>query len=150
VTSMMLTVDSRQMILSSFGGCSPVWVVSSWHITSYYHLSVSCFLGILSNFFLWTYKCRSIYICVSVCHVADDKMPVITRLTLLMLCLIIYVMIKFRAREDNILYRYVSWNEFIHNMLAKGEVGCVLCLTWCQFTLIMIIIIIKPTISSMP
>jgi len=50
-------------------------------------------------------------------------MPVITRLTLLMLCLIVYVMIKFRAMEDGVLYQYVSWNEFIHNMLAKGEVG---------------------------
>ena len=59
-----------------------------------------------------------------VCYIADDKMPVITRLTLLVFCLVIYVLIKFRAREDNMLYRYVSWNEFIHNMLAKGEVGC--------------------------
>jgi len=58
-----------------------------------------------------------------VCCISDDKMPVVTRLTLLMLCLIVYVMIKFRAMEDGMLYRYVSWNEFIHNMLAKGEVG---------------------------
>jgi len=50
-------------------------------------------------------------------------MPVITRLTLLVLCLIVYLMIKFRAREDSMLYRYISWNEFVHNMLAKGEVG---------------------------
>jgi len=54
---------------------------------------------------------------------ADDKMPVVTRLTLLMLCFMLYVLIKFRAREDSMLYRYVSWNEFVHSMLAKGEVG---------------------------
>jgi len=53
----------------------------------------------------------------------DDKMPVISRLILLMFCFILYMMIKFRGREDNMLYKYVSWNEFIHNMLAKGEVG---------------------------
>jgi len=57
--------------------------------------------------------------------IADDKMPVISRLTLLTLCLVIYFMIKFRAREDNMLYRYVSWNEFIHSMLAKGEVSII-------------------------
>jgi len=56
-------------------------------------------------------------------NIADDKMPVVTRLTLLLLCLAAYMMIKFRAREDGMLYRYVSWNEFIYNMLAKGEVG---------------------------
>ena len=53
----------------------------------------------------------------------DDKMPVITRLVLLTLCFALYMMIRFRGREDGMLYRYVSWNEFIHNMLAKGEVG---------------------------
>jgi len=50
-------------------------------------------------------------------------MPIITRVTLLLLCFVVYIMIKFRAMEDGMLYRYVSWNEFIHNMLAKGEVG---------------------------
>ena len=64
---------------------------------------------------------------------ADDKMPVISRLILLMFCFILYVMIRLRGREDGMLYRYVSWNEFIHNMLSKGEVGvfslahCILC-----------------------
>jgi len=51
-------------------------------------------------------------------------MPVISRLTLVMLLVTLYFLIKFRGREDNMLYRYVSWNEFIHNMLAKGEVSC--------------------------
>lgn len=54
---------------------------------------------------------------------ADDKMPVISRLILLMCCFILYIMIRFRGREDSMLYKYVSWNEFIHTMLAKGEVG---------------------------
>jgi len=58
-----------------------------------------------------------------VCYIADDKMPLITRLTLLSVCVAIYFLIKFRAREDSMLFRYVSWNEFIHSMLAKGEVG---------------------------
>jgi len=50
-------------------------------------------------------------------------MPVVSRLILLMFCFILYMMIRFRGREDSMLYKYVSWNEFIHNMLAKGEVG---------------------------
>ena len=71
--------------------------------------------------------CLIFFLCTQVemfvCSIADDKMPVISRLTLLSLCLAIYFMIKFRAREDSMLFRYVSWNEFLHNMLAKGEVG---------------------------
>jgi len=64
-------------------------------------------------------------------YVSDDKMPVVTRLTLLSMCFLVYILIKFKSMEDGVLLRYVSWNEFIHNMLAKGEVGTV-----CLFMLI--------------
>jgi len=67
---------------------------------------------------------------------ADDKMPVVTRLTLLLLCLLLYAMIKFRGREDGTLFKYVSWNEFVHNMLAKGEVGnisAIHCVAYLQY-----------------
>ena len=71
------------------------------------------------NYFLFVTECLNTYICLFV----DDKMPVISRVILLMFCFMLYMMIRLRGREEGVLYKYVSWNEFIHNMLAKGEVG---------------------------
>jgi hypothetical protein len=53
----------------------------------------------------------------------DDKMPFLARLTLMFwLGLIFYIMLRLQAGDEASLYRHVSWNEFVHTMLAKGEV----------------------------
>jgi hypothetical protein len=55
--------------------------------------------------------------------VTDDKMPFLARLTLMFwLGLIFYIMLRLQAGDESSLYRHVSWNEFVHTMLAKGEV----------------------------
>jgi hypothetical protein len=51
-------------------------------------------------------------------------MPFLARLSVVFwLGLIAYVVLKLQAAEESSLYRQVSWNEFVHNMLAKGEVS---------------------------
>ena len=50
-------------------------------------------------------------------------MPFLARLTLMFwLGLIVYTLLRFQASDEASLYKQVSWNEFVHNMLAKGEV----------------------------
>jgi len=57
----------------------------------------------------------------------EDKMPLLARLTLVAwLGFIVYVMMRLQAGEEANLYRYVSWNEFVHSMLSKGEVEFIL------------------------
>lgn len=111
------------VLLSLIFVCILTYYLTLW---SFCFIGVKC-LSVLTR--IISYFGTNVKVFIFVCYIADDKMPVITRLTLLMLCLIVYVMIKFRAMEDGMLYRYVSWNEFTHNMLAKGEVGsiCSLC-----------------------
>ena len=52
-----------------------------------------------------------------------DKMPLLPRLLFLgWLIFAIYTTLRLLTGDDTNMYRFVSWNEFIHDMLAKGEV----------------------------
>jgi len=51
-------------------------------------------------------------------------MPFLARLMLMVwLGFLLYVVVRLQAGEDSGLYKFVSWNEFVHEMLAKGEVS---------------------------
>lgn len=53
----------------------------------------------------------------------EDKMPFTARLMLLFwLSFLLYVTLRLQTGEDANTYRFVSWNEFVHDMLSKGEV----------------------------
>ena len=50
-------------------------------------------------------------------------MPFLARLMLMMwLGFLLYVVVRLQAGEETGLHKFVSWNEFVHDMLAKGEV----------------------------
>ena len=50
-------------------------------------------------------------------------MPFMARLMLLFwLGFLLYVIVRLQTGDDSGLYRFVSWNEFVHDMLARGEV----------------------------
>jgi len=58
-------------------------------------------------------------------------MPFLARLTLMFwLGLIVYTLMRLQAGDEASLYKQVSWNEFVHNMLAKGEVEFLLSFIW--------------------
>ena len=51
-------------------------------------------------------------------------MPFVARLMLMFwLGFLLYVVLRLQTSDDTGLYRFVSWNEFVHDMLAKGEVN---------------------------
>lgn len=55
----------------------------------------------------------------------EEKMPFSARVMLMMwLAFIVYIFLNLSTPEEMV--RYVSWNEFIHDILAKGEVELVM------------------------
>ena len=35
---------------------------------------------------------------------------------------LVYIVLRLLTGDDGSMYKFVSWNEFVHDMLAKGEV----------------------------
>ncbi|CAD5113086.1 DgyrCDS2278 [Dimorphilus gyrociliatus] len=53
----------------------------------------------------------------------NDKMPMGSRLMMIFwLGTIFYILYKLQSSEDTNLFKFVSWNEFVREMLTKGEV----------------------------
>ncbi|KAI0225000.1 Paraplegin [Lamellibrachia satsuma] len=53
----------------------------------------------------------------------EERMPFLARLMLMVwLGFLLYVVVRLQAGEETGLHKFVSWNEFVHDMLAKGEV----------------------------
>ena len=51
-------------------------------------------------------------------------MPPLARLTLILYSFgVAYILFSVMAGNDNTAVKFVSWNEFVHEMLAKGEVS---------------------------
>ena len=54
---------------------------------------------------------------------SEERMPMLARLMLMTwLGFLLYVVLRLQAGDETSLYKFVSWNEFTHDMLAKGEV----------------------------
>ncbi|XP_048253661.1 paraplegin-like isoform X1 [Haliotis rufescens] len=52
-----------------------------------------------------------------------DKLPPLPRLLIwFWLAVTVYTAMRMTQEQDTNYYRYISWNEFYHDMLAKGEV----------------------------
>ncbi len=50
-------------------------------------------------------------------------MPLVARLMLtLWLGFLVFIILRLQSGEETSPFRFVSWNEFIHDMLSKGEV----------------------------
>lgn len=53
----------------------------------------------------------------------EEKMPFLARLMLMVwLGFLVYIVLRLVTGDDGSMYKFVSWNEFVHDMLAKGEV----------------------------
>ncbi len=51
-------------------------------------------------------------------------MPLVARLMLsLWLGFLVFIILRLQSGEETSPFRFVSWNEFIHDMLSKGEVS---------------------------
>ncbi len=50
-------------------------------------------------------------------------MPFVTRMLMLsFVSFAVYIFLRLQSGDDAV-YKFVSWNEFVHDMLAKGEVN---------------------------
>lgn len=55
---------------------------------------------------------------------SDDKIPMFPRIFIwLTLLFAAYTLLRMMQGADSNLYNFISWNEFYHEMLAKGEVS---------------------------
>lgn len=55
--------------------------------------------------------------------VDEERLPLLPRLLFwFWLLFALYTALRLLQGEDTAMYRFISWNEFYHDMLAKGEV----------------------------
>lgn len=61
----------------------------------------------------------------------NEKMPMGSRVMMLLwLGTIFYILYKLQSSEEANLFKFVSWNEFVREMLSKGEVIFSLVIAW--------------------
>lgn len=61
-------------------------------------------------------------------NIEEEKAPFLARLMMVFwVSFLLWAILRFQAGEENSVYKFVSWNEFLHDMLAKGEVAAIIC-----------------------